>query len=114
MNIAHIEQVATQYGDYSGWLALAFIIVKEIIIPFAKKLAPAKVKAISREEDRKDKEIEFEQQMQLRTVETLESLKENAIQQTELFRVTNERLNTIEGDVKEIKQSLPRKKITKA
>ena len=114
MNIPHIEQIASQYGDVSGWLALAFIIVKEIIIPFAKKLAPAKAMAISREESRKDEALKFEQQMQLRTVETLESLKENAVQQTELFRVTNERLNTIEVDVKEIKQSLPRKKIIKA
>jgi len=112
MNIPHIEQVALQYGDVSGWLALAFIIVKEVIIPFTKKLTPVKTKAILREEDREDKKIEFEQQMQLRTVETLESLNKNAIQQTELFRVTNERLTEIEKDVKEIKIEMPRKKAT--
>jgi len=112
MNIPHIEQVVSQYGDFSGWLALAFIIVKEVIIPFAKKLTPVKAKAISREEDRKDRETEFNQQVQLRTVETLESLNKNAIQQTELFRVTNERLTAIEKDVKEIKIEMPRKKAT--
>lgn len=103
-----MDNIITQYGP---GVTLLYIIIKEILVPAWKKFVPAKAKQLSREEDRKDKEIQFEQQMQLRTVETLEELKKNAIQQTELSRVTNDRLSLIEYTVKEIQQAvLPRKK----
>jgi hypothetical protein len=102
-----MDTIIAQYGP---GITLLYIVLKELIIPLFKKIVPAKAKQLSREEDRKDKEIVFEQQMQLRTVETLEELKKNAIQQTELSRVTNDRLSLIEYTVKEIQKAvLPRK-----
>lgn len=98
-----MDTIIAQYGP---GIALLYIVLKEIVAPAFKKFVPFKAKALSREEDRKDKEILFEQQMQLRTVETLEELKKNAVQQTELFRVTNDRLSLVEYSVKEIKEAI--------
>lgn len=102
-----MDTIISQYGP---GITLLYIVLKELIIPLFKKILPVRAKQLAREEDRKDKEIVFEQQMQLRTVETLEELKKNAIQQTELSRVTNDRLSLIEYTVKEIQKAvLPRK-----
>lgn len=98
-----LEQAVNQY---TGAAALAILVIDKVVIPFAKKIFPIKAKQADREEQRKDDEIKFEHEMKRRNVEVLEELKRNAVQQTEISRVTNERLTNIEGEVKEIKQAV--------
>lgn len=99
-------------SQYSGWFAIAYLIIKDIFVPAFRKSIPAKVK---NESDQlrhslamEEKKLEADLATQERLTRSIEELTKTQAQQTELSRVTNERLNRIEDGQKEILTRLPR------
>lgn len=71
------------------WGLLVIYVMRDGIIPIANKYIPSKIKVSEREQDREDKRLEFEQQMELRHVEALEGIEKVLV-------VMNERLERID------------------
>lgn len=71
------------------WGLLIIYVIRDGIIPTFNKIIPSKIKSSEREQDREDKKLEFEQQMELRHVEALEGIEKVLV-------VMNERLERID------------------
>lgn len=102
-----MEQLLSQYG---GWVALAYIVIRDGVIPIFRMTVPAKIKTdseqqkhINAREQQKDtaarEDKKYEQALELRQVEALEGIKA-------FIGVTNERLLHIEADAREIKMDI--------
>ena len=95
-----------------GWLALTIIIIDRVIIPIANKVVPAKVKSDSEQLKHtlsmEEKKLEADLATQERLTKSIEELTKTQATQTELSRVTNERLNRLEDGQKEILDRLPK------
>jgi hypothetical protein len=72
------------------WGLLILYIVRDGLLPVAGKWFPSRIKMGEREQDREDKRMEFEHQMELRHVEALEAI-------NKVLAVMNERLSRIES-----------------
>jgi hypothetical protein len=99
----------TDVSNITGWLAIFYIIVKDLIIPVFRKTIPAKTKQeneqlrhdLLMEEKRLDAELGY----QKRIAEAVESIKT-------YMGSMNERLSLIESDMKEVKSDLHAKQRT--
>jgi len=114
-----------ELSQYSGWIALAYLIVKDVLIPFVNKSIPAKAKAQTEQQKHaqamedhaqamEEKKINSEIATQERLTKSIEELTKNQVAQTELSRVQNERMSIIEADVKDIKQAVVPRRVKKA
>ena len=103
-------------NQYGVWFALGYPIIKEIIIPLARKLIPAKVKSdmktqqeqqrheFAMEQKRLDAEIEYKKSL----AESIAQISKTQSQQVEISRVQGEQIQVIYADTKEIKEALKR------
>ncbi len=105
-------------SQYGGWFAILYLIVKDVIIPLVRKTVPAKVKAESEQQKHaqymEEKKINSEIATQERLTKSIEELAKNAVTQTELSRVANDRMSIMEADIKDIKQVVAPRRVKKA
>lgn len=105
-------------SQYGGWFAIAYLIIKDVIIPLVRKTVPAKVKADSEQHKHaqfmEEKKINSEIATQERLAKSIEELAKTQAIQTELFRVQDGRVAVIEADVKDIKQAIIPRRVKKA
>ena len=105
-------------SQYGGWFAIAYLIIKDVIIPLVRKTVPAKVKADSEQHKHaqfmEEKKINSEIATQERLAKSIEELAKTQAIQTELFRVQDNRLAVIESDMRDIKQAVIPRRVKKA
>ena len=105
-------------SQYGGWFAILYLIIKDVIIPLVRKTVPAKVKNESEQIKHtlamEEKKINSEIATQERLTKSIEELARNAITQTELSRVQNDRMSIMEADIKDIKQVVVPRRVKKA
>ena len=103
-------------NQYGVWFALGYPIIKEIIIPLARRVIPAKVKSeiksgqeqqkhdFAMEQKRLDAEIDYKKSL----AESISQISKTQAQQVEISRVQGEQIQVIYADTKEIKEALKR------
>lgn len=100
----------TEISEFSGWVAIAYIVVKDLLIPLAKKQIPAKQK----QEDKKlehaqvmeEKRLDAELEVSKKLADAVTGIEKNLV-------VSNERLSRIETDIKDIKDIVKPKRSRK-
>ena len=110
-------------NQYGVWFALGYPIIKEIIIPLARRVIPAKVKSeiksgqeqqkheFEMEKTRLDAEIEYKKSLieyKKSLAESISQISKTQAQQVEISRVQGEQIQVIYADTKEIKEALKR------
>ncbi len=86
------------------WGIIVVYTLREFVIPSLNKIIPSHVKKGEREQDREDKKLEFEQQMELRHVEALEEIRNVLVG---MDKRMDARLSKIEN---ELSKKKPRKR----
>lgn len=90
----------TDIPQLGGWLAIIYLIIKDVAVPMVKKGLPAKQKQeeekIKHEHAMEEKRLGAELGFQKQVADAVSNIKD-------YIGVTNERLAHIEADVKEIK-----------
>ena len=93
----------TDISNITGWLAIIYILVKDLVIPVFRKTIPAKTKQenekLSHDLRMEEKRLESELEYQKRIAEAVESIKV-------YMGSMNERLSLIESDMKDVKGDL--------
>lgn len=106
-------------SNFSGWLAIAYLIIKDILIPLFRKAVPAKMKKDQAQQthefvvEQKRLDAELATQKSLR--ESIEKLTdaqvkqaETQAKQAEISRVQTDTLIRLEDGQKEILNRLPK------
>lgn len=93
----------TDIPQIGGWLAIIYLIIKDVAVPMVKKGLPAKQKQqeeiIKHEHAMEEKRLEAELGFQKQVADAVSNIKD-------YIGVTNERLAHIEADVKEVKEAV--------
>ena len=120
--------VEPNFSQYGGWFAIAYLIIKDVIIPIVRKTIPAKVKSdIKSEQAQQTHEFVLEQKRLDAELATQKSLRESIEKltdaqvsqaktqaaQAEISRVQNEALSRLENGQREILSRLPKRKAAK-
>ena len=115
--------VEPNFSQYGGWFAIAYLIIKDVIIPIVRKTIPAKVKSdIKSEQAQQTHEFVLEQKRLDAELATQKSLRESIEKltdaqvsqaktqaaQAEISRVQNETLSRLENGQREILSRLPK------
>ena len=107
----------TDYSQYGGWLAIVYLVIKDVITPLVNKTIPAKAKSQTEQQKHiqamEEKKINSEIATQERLAKSIEEISRTQAVQTELFRVQDGRVAIIEADVKDIKQAVIPRRVKK-
>lgn len=94
------------YERIGFWGLFTVYMLRDIIAPTLRTYFPHVLKNQSREQDREDKRLDFQQQMTLRSTEALEGI-------SKALPVLSDRLGDVEKGISEIKERLPKKRTAK-
>lgn len=97
----------TDISQVSGWLAIIYLLVKDVIVPVLKKTIPAKVKNEIKQET---KQIEYAHEVELKRLDAELSFQKQiadaVVSINSYISVSNDRMARVEADVKEVKENM--------
>ena len=100
----------TDISQFSGWAAIAYIVIKDVLVPIVQKQIPSRQK-------QQDKQLEHQQLMEEKRLEAelgfQKQVADAVLSIKDVLATNNERLSHIETDVKDIKAEVIKKRTRK-
>lgn len=94
----------TDISQVGGWLAILYLLVKDVVVPVLRKTIPAKVKSEIKQET---KQIEYVHEVELKRLDAELSFQKQiadaVVSINSYISVSNDRIARVEADVKEVK-----------
>lgn len=94
----------TDISQVGGWLAILYLLVKDVVVPVLRKTIPAKVKSEIKQET---KQIEHAHEVELKRLDAELSFQKQiadaVVSINSYISVSNDRMAQVEADVKEVK-----------